>query len=381
MRITDVDVLTVETAGAWHAVDRPDSTQRAAIVRIASDNGLVGYGQAEGAAEVMRAVVDAPAEHELSSGLRVALLGQNPLHLTWLWRRMYHKSLYFGRHGAAVLAMSGVDLALHDLVGKALGVPVYQLLGGRCHNAVSAYASVLMPDTPDEVAALVDDVVRAGFVGVKLGWGPLGDDPRNDVRLVEAARDAAGADVRLMIDVGFRWETARRACDMTERLAKYDLTWVEEPLHPDDRAGYRRLCASSAVAIAAGEESTAVAEFLDLARDGVDVLQPDVMRCGGLTAARTIAALAEINGVRVVPHCWNTGLGRAATVHLLASLHEPALLEYCLEETEVSTALTGVPDIGSAGTVRVRDEPGLGVLVDEEKLLELATTGIGRGEA
>src|SRR5436309_3858227 len=222
------------------ARDISDGTQDALVVRVATDSGITGIGEVDSSPEVVKAAIEAPKSHLTSCGLRQLLLGEDPLDIGRLWEKMYRGSLYFGRRGVGVHAMSGIDIALWDIAGKALGKPVWQLLGGAYRNRVRAYASTLMPDTPAEAGREAEKWAAQGFTAVKLGWGGFGKSLATDVALVGAARAAAGDDVELLFDIGLVWDAAT-AVHQVRRMERFHPYWIEEPLPPDDLAGYRRL--------------------------------------------------------------------------------------------------------------------------------------------
>jgi L-rhamnonate dehydratase len=191
MKITDLEAIVLRQPALNESI--ADGSQDDLVVRVHTDSGIVGVGEVDSAPEVVKAVIDAPASHWIASGLRHVLVGQNPLDVEDLWRTMYRASIYYGRRGVALHALSGIDIALWDIKGKALGKPVSELIGGRRRTKVRAYASTLMPNTEAETARTVSGLIEQyGFTAVKLGWGPLGQDAERDVRLARAARKAAG---------------------------------------------------------------------------------------------------------------------------------------------------------------------------------------------
>jgi len=265
VKITEVEAIPLRLP----VVDdtRVDGTQDALIIRVHTDEGLVGLGEVDSSPTVAKAIVDAPPSHAIARGLRSIVLGQDPFDVQMLWQRMVEGTVYFGRAGAALQAIAGVDMALWDLVGLATGQPLHRFLGGSYRDRVRVYASALMPDTPREAADLVGQHIAQGYTAVKLGWGPLGRvSERLDVDLVRAAREAAGAH-DLMIDIGLVWDAAQ-AVKMARRFAEFDLFWLEEPLPPDDLDGYARLATAVDTRIAAGEQETTYGGFVALAERG-----------------------------------------------------------------------------------------------------------------
>lgn len=364
MRIESVDVIVLAPETVANVAD---SSQDAVLIRVRTDDGLDGYGEVDASPAAVKAIVEAPRSHALTAGLRELLIGQDPRDIEAIWSRLYKGTMFFGRRGVAVMAISGVDLALHDVVGKAYGVPAYQLLGGARRTSVQAYASTLMPDTPQEAADHAEALVGKGFRALKFGWGPLGRDDGLDVALVAAIRDRVGPDIDLMIDIGHGWRNAVRATRQARRLRDYGLRWIEEPLPPDDIEGYRRLRECSEVPIAFGEENTTRYEFQHIfAAGALDIAQPDVARCGGLTEAKRIAILADLYGVAVVPHAWSTGIVSTASAHLCAVLEHADYVEYCVRPTELNTGLVSTPLEIRDGVAYLSDKPGLGIEIDNE---------------
>jgi L-alanine-DL-glutamate epimerase-like enolase superfamily enzyme len=238
---------------------------------------------------------------------------------------------------------------------------------------VKAYASTLMPETPDEAARVVATQRQAGFNAVKLGWGPLGRSAELDVALVKAARKAGGDDFDLMIDVGFGFPSARQAIERVRRMEEYRPFWIEEPFPPDEYGKYAALAAGVDTPIAAGEEETTLADFERLVTEGgVAILQPDVTRAGGILECLKVADYARRKGRRCVLHAWSTGIIKAATLHVLAAMDEAEYMEYCVQTTELNQRLVPERFPVVDGFVSVPDGPGLGIELDEAALREFA---------
>ena len=280
MKITDVEsiVLRLDTIDTTRA----DGTQDAFLVRVHTDEGIVGIGEADTSPYVARTIVDMPSSHAVARGLREVLLGENPLDIDRLWHLMFHSSYHYGRAGAALHTMSAIDIALWDIAGKVAGRPVGELLGGQV-DRVRVYASEVMPETPDEVRLVAEWAVADGYPALKLGWGPLGRDLERDEALVRAARSVLGDERDLMLDGGMAY-SVERAHELVTRLEDVRLYWLEEPLAADDYEGYRRLFELIPIRLAAGEADSGVKPFRALVEQGqVNVLQPDLARCGGFT--------------------------------------------------------------------------------------------------
>lgn len=373
MKITDVQAIILRQPAM--DVSKADGSQDALLIRIETDEGITGIGEVDSLPSVIKAIVDAPPSHANAMGLRHLLLGENPLEIDRLWQKMYEGSIYYGRRGPAIHAMSGIDIALWDIKGKALGQPVYRLLGGPHRREIRAYASTLMPETPSETAAVIADLVERGFTAIKLGWGPFGRDADLDVDLVRAAREAAGESIDLMFDIGMGWRSADHAICQVRRFEEYRPYWVEEPLWPDETAGYRKLADAVETRIACGEEDVTHWGFAELMeRTGVDVIQPDVTRAGGISELMRIAHLADLRGVTMVPHSWSTGIIKAASLQVIGAMRNATFLEYCVQETALNQLLTVERFPVVDGKVALPEGPGLGIEIDDEVVQRYTVT-------
>jgi L-rhamnonate dehydratase len=367
MKIVDVEAIVLQ-ASTEIDEDIADGSQDALVIKVTTDEGIVGYGEVDSSPTVVRAVVGAPSSHKLCRGLRSMLLGANPLQPEVIWDKLFEGSLYYGRRGVVIHAISGIEIALWDICGKALGVPVCALLGGQRRSKVKAYASTLMPDSEAAVRDVVDEQMAAGFKAIKLGYGPLGLDMRRDVALLAAARDAAGEDVDLMLDIGLAWHNVHHASACVRAMEELRPYWIEEPFAPDELEKYRQLSEAVNVPIAAGEQESSLSDFERLVVAGVGVLQPDVTRAGGMRQCLRVADLAFRQGRRCVLHAWSTGIIKAASLHVTAAMREAEYFEYCVQSTELNRHLTKNDFPIHDGCVDVPDGPGLGVDIDEDFL-------------
>ncbi len=346
--------------------ERCDGSQETLVVKVHTDTGLVGIGEVDSSSAVARAIIEAPVSHKICRGLAECVLGQDPFEIDRLIHRMYEGTIFFGRQGAVIQAMSGVEIALWDLVGKATGQPVYKLLGGGFRKTFRAYASILFGDTPEETERIGRELVTQGYRAVKFGWGPMGQSEASDLAHVRAARRGLGDGVELMVDAGLCWDTAT-AIRRARQFEPYNLTWLEEPLHPDNIAGYGRLVAQSPVRIAAGEEICDVAEFqrmMDVG--GIDVVQVDVTRVGGLGRSRRIGWDSAERHRLCVNHSYKTGINIAASLHFVAALPNTHYFEYCVEQGALRQTLTKQRFPVVNGDISVPEEAGLGIELDEE---------------
>ena len=376
MRITDVEAIVLRQPTVDEGI--ADGSQDDLVVLVHTDEGITGIGEVDSAPEVVAALVQGNGSHAVAIGLRELLVGEDPLDVERLWRKMYRGTIYVGRRGITIHAISGIDIALWDIKGKVLGKPVCELIGERRRDRVRAYASRLMPDTPQETHDAVAELREQGFTAVKLGWGPLGRDDAYDVELATAACDAAGDTVDVLIDAGLGYvddvEKATRAARGFEELG---VGWLEEPFEPDEYESYAQLADTVDIPIAAGEQDATRWGFRELIERGhVDVIQPDVTRCGGITELVRIAELAESHGVKIVPHAWKSGIIKAASLHVNAVLPEALYQEYCVAGTPINTALTvqRLP-IKADGCIAVPTAPGLGVELDPDVVERLRVNG------
>ena len=360
MKITTVDAIHLRLP---QVAEIADGTQDVLLVRVATDEGLVGWGEVASAPTVAKAAIEAPRSAARRHGLAAVLIGTDTLDPPARWQEMYDASRWYGRRGVAIHAMSGIDLALWDIVGKAAGQPVSALWGAK-RDRVRAYASTLFPDTPKEAAALTRDFIEHGFGAVKFGWGSFGRDPDHDRALLDAICEA-GDGVELMVDAGLAW-TANQAVERARDLfTRYPITWLEEPLQEDDLDGYALLARSVNGRIAAGESDSTVYPFRTLLNCGVSVLQPDVCRAGGLTACRQIEALAQERDAWCIPHCFSTGINLAASLQWMGAAFAAPFAEYPVRSSPLRNRLVHHGPVALDGWVAVPQGPGLGVEVDE----------------
>jgi L-alanine-DL-glutamate epimerase-like enolase superfamily enzyme len=309
--------------------------------------------------------------------LKDLLIGEDPLEPQRVWDKLYIGSCYYGRRGVAMHCISAIDNCLWSIRAQAAGVSLGELLGGRRHERVLAYASTLFRETPQAMADAAESYVERGFRAVKFGWGIFGEDPGRDVELVAAARDALGPQRELMIDPGWygagwkgpwRPRTLDENAALCERLAPYRPRWIEDFLHPEHFDEYSAVRSRSSVPLAAGEQLATVWDFQRLIEGQcVDVVQPDLTRCGGLTVGREVARLAEAAGLDLVPHSWLTDLLTAYSLHLIATLARPAFVEFNVAQSPLTRGVCGgALRLNNDGTVTIPQGIGLGVAVDEQ---------------
>jgi len=335
------------------------------IVEIFTDDGHVGIGNAALAPPVTKQVIDLY--------LKPLLIGADPWNIEFLWQQMYRKTMAFGRKGIGMAAISAVDIALWDLLGKSAKQPVFRLLGGRTKPRIPVYASRLYSIELGELAAEAKRYKKEGYRAMKLrfGWGPSDGAAgmQRNVDLVKTVRQAVGDEIDVMADAYMGW-TLDYAKRMLPLLEPFNLRWLEEPVIPDDIHGYAELKSHARIPIAGGEHEFTQYGFRDLlAARAVDYIQFDTNRVGGITQARKISALAESYSVPVIPHA-----GQMHNYHVvMASLNSPLAEYFPIVDVEVGNELfwyifDGEPKAND-GFVDLDDNlPGLGLAVNETAL-------------
>ena len=367
MKIIAVDPFYLKMPQITEAAD---GTQDTLLVRIQTDEGITGWGECDASPLVSLAAYCCPMSHGNIINIRESLIGE-PLDNPDDVIRLHQKAL---RNGLDIQqihhAYSGADIALWDIVGQKLGEPIYRLLEpqSQSHSKLP-YASVLFGDTPEETYQIATQLREQGYRAAKFGWGPMGQfGEENDIALVRAAREGMGEDAQIMIDAGVVWgEDYETAYARAKQFAQFSPTWLEEPLAPDAIEAYMGLSERNPpVPIAAGEGSGTyrMAEDLIL-HGGIQFVQIDVGRIGGITGAFRVRQLAEQHGVQYVNHTFKSHLSLAASLHVFATNESFDLLEYPAAGSELSQRLTIERlEVGSDGKVALTGKPGLGVHVD-----------------
>jgi L-alanine-DL-glutamate epimerase-like enolase superfamily enzyme len=359
MKITDIQSAGLRhgtPAGGWANEIRPEDCVHT-LITVFTDEGIIGWGSVFTNDELARAAL-----HVLEPLYR----GENPLEPERVSEKMHANTFWMGRGGSITHTISGIDIAMWDILGKATGQPVGRLLGGRYRDRVRPYASLLMR----EPRAMAEDLARVrsqGFQAFKIGWGPFGRQSfTTDEAIVRAAREAVGAESLLMVDAGasdaFWRQDYKWAVRTARMLADYDVYWFEEPLSPDNLHDYVLLRNNSPLPIAGGEVLTRRQSFTPwLQQRAFDVVQPDVTKVGGISEERRIAWMAEENGVRFIPHGWNTALGLAADLQLASAFRNTELVEYLTGSPFIDDLVDHPWKLDTEGMLEVPDGKGLGV--------------------
>jgi len=371
MKITDVKTIrlraTIPTAGQVFSRSGVRNSRSTTLVQVDTDEGISGIGSASGNGELIEVIV--------GKVLKPLLIGMDPTQIEEVWDKAYvrggHKE--FGTRGVGVVALSGVDIALWDILGKVRGAPLYQLLGGKCRDKVPVYATALYPEDPAKVAKRARTFAEQGFHGVKI---KVGFDLDQDIQIVRAVRDELGKDFVVMTDAnqGYTVDVALKA---SEAFAACGAFWLEEPLFVEDIAGHARLREKGKTPIAVGENLNTCYAFENfVVRGAVDFLQPDVARAGGITEVRKIAAMAAEHHVPLSFHTWGDGIALAASVHLSAALKECVVMELDYTYNPLRAELLLEPLEVENGFLVPPDKPGLGVELDSKAVEKFAFAGV-----
>lgn len=373
MKITDVEAFILESPFANTAPkgsEEVNGVKHCFLLKVSTDEGIVGWSDIETAPYVAEAAVNAPDSGAgCFEGLRTLVIGEDPFEVERLWDKVYQGSIYYGRRGVAIQMLSGFDIACHDIIGKAIGRPIHTILGGARRNRVRAYASTLFRPTPEAMKDACAFYLDRGFTAVKFGFGIFGQNFKNDIALVAAAREALGSDVDLMVDPG--WFTGRSVYDAIElcrALEPYNIFFLEDFIFPECYDGYAMVKAAGVkTRLAAGEHEATAWGFRRLIQEGsIDVVQPDLTRCGGFAQVRKIIWEAEYAGVDICPHAWLTDLNTAASLHVNAVLRRSLFLEYNVSDNPMLREIIQNPvQMDDKGYIPIPAGPGLGIEINE----------------
>ena len=361
VRLTGLAGATVE--GGWAEELTPEDNINT-VVEVVTDDGRVGVGSA------MTSVALVSAAAKL---LRPFLVGERADEPARVSEKLRQHTFWQGRGGAVEHAISGIDVALWDLFGKVTNQPVARLLGGVYRDRIKPYGSLLF-DEPDRLRRKLTQAVGRGFKAIKLGWTPFGRrDAKTDEKLVETARATVGPDVEIMVDAGgseqfwphgFKW-----ALNTAKMLANYNIAWFEEALPPDDIEGFIELRRHSPVPITTGEVLVRRQAFWPfLQRGAVDIVQPDVTKCGGLTEGWRVGWMAYEHNILMVPHGWNTAIGLAADLQLVAALPIAKYVEFMTPSPYIDELITEPFKPDADGYLHIPTKPGLGIQLNRDAL-------------
>lgn len=331
--------------------------QTRTLVEVRTDAGFISLGSVYTSAALVSAALDL---------LKPLYTGASAIDPAATSEMLHQNTFWQGRGGSVTHTISGIDMALWDILGQVTGQPIWRLLGGKYRDRIQPYASMLMV-TPELMGERLLVAKERGFRAFKIGWGPFGRSaPGMDEAIVRAARLAIGDDCDLMVDAGasdaFWPHGLKWALEKSRMLRDYDVTWFEEALRPDDIDGFVELTRQSPVKIATGEVLTRRQSFLPwIERRAVDVLQPDVTKVGGLSEQHRIGQYADDHNILVVPHGWNTGVGLVVDLHLSAAAANARYVEYLTPEPYLEDMFEEPFRLDAEGMLRIPDGPGYGV--------------------
>ncbi len=364
MKITKIKAIGLRgntPEGGWANEIKPDDCVHT-LITVSTDEDVTGWGSTFTNDSLAKAALGV---------LEPLYRGENPLEPERVSEKLHAHTFWLGRGGAVTHTISGIDIAMWDILGKVTGQPVGRLLGGRYRNRLRPYASLLM-QAPGLLSERLQSIRAQGFQAFKIGWGPFGRQGNAvDEQIVRAAREAIGPEALLMVDAGasdafwpqgYKW--AARTAHM---LADYGVHWFEEPLPPDNLRDYVLLRKNAPLPIAGGEVLTRRQSFVPWLQSGAfDIVQPDVTKVGGISEERRIAWMAEENGIRFIPHGWNTALGLAADLHLASASKHTDLVEYLAGSPFIDEIVASKWQLDSDGMLAVPDGPGLGISLNPD---------------
>jgi len=361
--ILTIPLLGQTPEGGWaHEVDPSENLHT--LVQVLTDEGITGFGSVFTSQTLVEASLKL---------LRPFLIGETAIEPERVSEKLHQATFWQGHGGAVTHAISGVDIALWDILGQVTGQPVARLLGGYYRQRIKPYGSILF-DEPGRLHQKLQEVTDRGFRAIKLGWRPFGRVSDSlDELLVKTARQAVGADVELMVDAGgseefwphgYKW-----ALETAKMLREYNITWFEEALPPDDIEGYIQLRQNAPLMIASGEVFTRRQSFRPwIERRALDIIQPDLTKVGGLSEGRRLGWLAYDHNVLLVPHGWNTAVGLAADLHLVAALPVARWVEYLTPSPYIDDIVCQPFALDAEGMLSIPQKPGLGIELDLDKL-------------
>ena len=366
VRIERVEVVCLQDPQAPYY--RFEGSYRNVVVLVHGDNGLTGIGESDAPPELVKAAIEMAPYNHLAEGLAAVVTGQAVDDPRRLWDAMYARTQWFGRRGAAIHAISALDIAIWDLFARSAGLPVCAALGERRHARLPAYATIYpLEDTPARIAAQVTPLLERGFRHLKVCVEPWWAEPARVRRNLTHLRDLVGPERGLMLDVAQEFTRLDQLAPFLDLLTDLDFAWIEAPFPLDDVAEHARLRAATRIPVGVGDLGlTTCKEFAPfLAADAFDIAQPDLTMFGGFTEALRLARMLAGPGRRIVPHAYNTDITIAANLHFLATRREPGLVEFSTSPSRLRQELVrGLPPIGEDGTIPVPSGPGLGVTLN-----------------
>lgn len=370
MKIKEIRLLPLTGAtpdGGWdQGFEEEDNLHT--LVEVITDQGVVGLGSVYTSAKLIEGALGI---------LRPMLIGESAIEPARVAEKLHQSTFWQGRGGSVTHAISGIDIALWDIFGKVTRQPISRLLGGRYREKIKPYGSLLMTE-PENLPPRLEDAVSRGFRAIKMGWGPFGRvSAQLDEAIVRTARQTVGPDVELMVDAGgsdrywphgYKW-----ALETAKMLRDYEVTWFEEALRPDDLQGYIKLTENAPLPITSCEVLTRRQAFMPwIESRAVDYIQPDVTKVGGLTEEFRIAMHAYDHSILFVPHGWNTAVGLAADLQLVAAVPTARWVEYITPAPYIEDLVLEPFDLDAEGLLTIPEAPGLGMRWNPEGVKKFA---------
>ena len=374
MKIKDIRLIPLTGAtpdGGWdQGFEEEDNLHT--LVEVISDEGVVGLGSIYTSARIIEGALGI---------LRPMLIGESAIEPVRVSEKCHQSTFWQGRGGAITHAISGIDIALWDIFGKVTGQPISRLLGGRYREKVKPYGSLIMTE-PEQLPGVLNPAIERGFRAIKMGWGPFGRvSAQMDEGIVRTARETVGPEVELMVDAGgsdrywphgYKW-----ALETAKMLRDYDIVWFEEALRPDDLQGYIKLTEHAPLPITACEVLTRRQAFMPwIENRAVDYIQPDVTKVGGLSEEYRIAMHAYDHSILFVPHGWNTAVGLAADLQLVAAVPTARWVEYITPAPYIEDLVEEPFALDEEGMLAIPEAPGLGVRWSAEGVKRLSGMGL-----
>ena len=371
-----VEVLCLQDPQA--AYYRFEGSYQNVVVLVHGDNGLVGIGESDSPPEIVKALIEMPPYNQRSEGLTDIVAGQAVDDPRLLWNEMYTRTQWHGRRGAAMHAISALDIAIWDLFAQSLGIPVSEALGGCLHDRLPAYATVYpLEDTPARITRQITPLLEQGFRHLKICGEPWWSEPDRVRRNLPHLRDVVGPERNLMLDVAQEFTCLDQLAPFLDLLEELDFAWIEAPFPLDEVEEHAQLRTATRIAIGVGDLGlTTCREFEPfLAASAFDIAQPDLTMFGGFTEALRLARMLDGTGRRIVPHAYNTDITMAANLHFLATRQDVELIEYSTSPSRLRQSLVrGLAPIDADGMIPVPTGPGLGVTLNDDAVAEFAVS-------
>ncbi len=375
-----IDHIEIIPVASPHAsANDLDGTTETVLVKVFDQDGRYGFGETDAPPEVVRSFLEMPTAHLWSRNASEILVGEDPIEMAALWQKLYEGTFWPGRRGLGIHAISAIDIALHDLCGKQLGIPAYKLMGGARRDKLRPYCTIFpglahgrsVSELMREIGRQFNTAVSVGFRAVKMEvlFYDLVTD-RELIDLIREGRRMLGDDILMAVDFGYRWHNWHDALFVLQRLADANIFFAEAALQHDDLAGHARLAENSAIRIGGAEAAATrfeIREWLTVGKVGV--VQPNIGRAGGLTEIRRIADLCELLGAEVIPHGWKTGITSAVGRHFQAACPASPVFEYVsplVFDSPLRRELVSPEPKVVDGFMDLPTGPGLGVELNEE---------------